>query len=68
MDEHEPYCETTEIQAAGQEARTPVEGPFAECVLCRAPTEYPETVKGRAAVSGVRVAGGGAHGLLRLTA
>ncbi|MET9654054.1 hypothetical protein ABZZ44_27795 [Streptomyces sp. NPDC006460] len=22
------------------------EGPFAECVLCRAPTEYPESTKG----------------------
>ncbi|MEV8315922.1 hypothetical protein AB0Q95_17290 [Streptomyces sp. NPDC059900] len=22
------------------------EGPFAECVLCRKPTEYPETHKG----------------------
>jgi hypothetical protein len=46
MDEYEPYCETPEREAAGQEARAPAEGPFAECVLCRAPTEYPETVKG----------------------
>ncbi|MCX3059955.1 hypothetical protein [Streptomyces beihaiensis] len=24
----------------------PADGPFAECVLCREPTEYPRTTKG----------------------
>lgn len=38
----EPYCETTApapVAAAGGP-------PWAECVLCRKPTEYPESVKG----------------------
>ncbi|HZX38873.1 MAG TPA: hypothetical protein VFF37_11160 [Streptomyces sp.] len=38
---HEPYCETPD--------RTPTAAggpPFADCVLCRKPTEYPESVKG----------------------
>ncbi|MFD9219355.1 hypothetical protein ACFWDI_04825 [Streptomyces sp. NPDC060064] len=37
----EPYCETP--AAAPLAAGGP---PFAECVLCRKPTEYPESVKG----------------------
>ncbi|MGW0905528.1 hypothetical protein [Streptomyces sp. NPDC002853] len=28
------------------DAAGPATGPFAECVLCREPTEYPETHKG----------------------
>ncbi|MFF8957501.1 hypothetical protein [Streptomyces sp. NPDC014894] len=40
------YCETP--GADGGAGRPPAdrEGPFAECVLCREPTEYPESVKG----------------------
>ncbi|MGW7361336.1 hypothetical protein ACWGI0_33145 [Streptomyces sp. NPDC054802] len=53
MDEHEPYCETPEsrpaepVQEAVQDTvRDTADGPFAECVLCREPTEYPASVKG----------------------
>ncbi|MFF2525185.1 hypothetical protein [Streptomyces liangshanensis] len=35
---------TTEEEAAGTTAAR--ETAYAECVLCRKPTEYPETVKG----------------------
>ncbi|MET9365513.1 hypothetical protein ABZX93_31995 [Streptomyces sp. NPDC006632] len=49
MDETRPhddttYCETGPVAAAPAPAA--YEGPFAECVLCRAPTEYPESTKG----------------------
>ncbi|NUK08731.1 hypothetical protein HRW23_23060 [Streptomyces lunaelactis] len=37
----EPYCETP--APAPMAAGGP---PFADCVLCRKPTEYPESVKG----------------------
>ncbi|WP_443055799.1 hypothetical protein [Streptomyces sp. NBC_00690] len=38
----EAYCATPERPEAA-----PDEGPpFAECVLCREPTEYPESVRG----------------------
>ncbi|MFD7444703.1 hypothetical protein [Streptomyces sp. NPDC059909] len=42
-----PYCEP----AAGPSPARPsapeqAEGPFADCVLCGDPTEYPESVKG----------------------
>ncbi|MFF1924939.1 hypothetical protein ACFVW8_30770 [Streptomyces sp. NPDC058221] len=37
----ESYCETPAVTA--QLAGGP---PFAECVLCRKPTEYPESVRG----------------------
>ncbi|WP_327233832.1 hypothetical protein OG349_07390 [Streptomyces sp. NBC_01317] len=33
-------------EAATAEATTAQEITYAECVLCRKPTEYPETVKG----------------------
>ncbi|MER5629263.1 hypothetical protein [Streptomyces nitrosporeus] len=36
------YCATPERPPVPG----PVEGPFAECVLCREPTEYPESAKG----------------------
>ncbi|MGC5341318.1 hypothetical protein ACPXCE_00235 [Streptomyces sp. DT24] len=37
------YCETP----APTPAHTVADGPpYAECVLCRKPTEYPESVKG----------------------
>jgi hypothetical protein len=39
----EPYCETQDPAPAPATAGGP---PFAECVLCRKPTEYPESVKG----------------------
>ncbi|MFJ8309478.1 MULTISPECIES: hypothetical protein [unclassified Streptomyces] len=32
--------------AAPAAAPDPADGPFAECVLCRKPTEYPESTKG----------------------
>ncbi|MFC4608499.1 hypothetical protein [Streptomyces maoxianensis] len=38
---HEPYCGPP--APAPREADGP---PFADCVLCRKPTEYPESVKG----------------------
>ncbi|MFD7169607.1 hypothetical protein [Streptomyces violascens] len=37
----ETYCGGGPVAAPG-----PVDGPFAECVLCRRPTEYPESTKG----------------------
>ncbi|MEE1756539.1 hypothetical protein [Streptomyces sp. SP18CS02] len=38
------YCETpTGVTPAEPGAES---GPFAECVLCRRPTEYPESTKG----------------------
>lgn len=38
------YCEGAPVKAA---APAPVDGgPFAECVLCRRPTEYPESARG----------------------
>uniref|UniRef100_A0AAU2V0A1 Small CPxCG-related zinc finger protein n=1 Tax=Streptomyces sp. NBC_00003 TaxID=2903608 RepID=A0AAU2V0A1_9ACTN len=40
----ETYCEGGPSVPAA--APGPVDGPFAECVLCRAPTEYPESTKG----------------------
>ncbi|WP_069886047.1 hypothetical protein [Streptomyces luteocolor] len=41
----EGYC--TGAGAEGDATATaPSDGPFAECVLCRAPTEYPESHKG----------------------
>ena len=45
MDKYEPYCETPESRAA-ESAQDTADGPIAECVLCREPTEYPESVKG----------------------
>lgn len=44
MDENSAYCEppaTAARPAPGQDG-----GPFADCVLCGEPTEYPESVKG----------------------
>ncbi|MFG2642166.1 hypothetical protein ACGFYP_14500 [Streptomyces sp. NPDC048370] len=46
------YCEPAgaEAESASEAAatgRTTAEGPpYAECVLCRKPTEYPESTKG----------------------
>ncbi|MGW1157941.1 hypothetical protein ACWD5Q_15040 [Streptomyces sp. NPDC002513] len=39
------YCDTRAAEAV---APVPAAGgpPFAECVLCREPTEYPESFKG----------------------
>ncbi|WP_328395010.1 hypothetical protein OHS70_07685 [Streptomyces sp. NBC_00390] len=46
MDVQEPYCGTPPAVASASEVAAAFEGPFAECVLCREPTEYPESVKG----------------------
>jgi hypothetical protein len=46
MDEHDPYCETSESRAAEPAQDAAADGPFAECVLCREPTEYPASVEG----------------------
>lgn len=48
MDEHEPYCDTPTDpgNAAGPVADAAPDEEFAECVLCREPTEYPASVKG----------------------
>ncbi|MFI6944163.1 hypothetical protein ACIBI4_33330 [Streptomyces sp. NPDC050418] len=48
MADDESYCEA---DTPGAEARTgestgPSGPPYAECVLCREPTEYPESTKG----------------------
>ncbi|GAA2246134.1 hypothetical protein GCM10010232_36570 [Streptomyces amakusaensis] len=43
------YCETSGAgpRPGAGPARPPApDEPFAECVLCREPTEYPESVKG----------------------
>ncbi|MFF3981312.1 hypothetical protein [Streptomyces sp. NPDC001828] len=49
MDETQPRDDTAYC-AAGPTGADPAPGayeePFAECVLCRAPTEYPESTKG----------------------
>lgn len=45
MDEHEPYRGTAEHTVA-EPATATADEPFAECVLCREPTEYPASVKG----------------------
>lgn len=39
---HEPYCETPAVPKLATAAGPP----YAECVLCRKPTEYAESVKG----------------------
>ncbi|MBT2364112.1 hypothetical protein J7E88_01885 [Streptomyces sp. ISL-10] len=48
MNEHESYCETSTDSGTGAGPAADA-GPgeaFAECVLCREPTEYPASVKG----------------------
>ncbi|MFJ8077367.1 hypothetical protein ACIQ7Q_26400 [Streptomyces sp. NPDC096176] len=45
MDQQEPYCGIPE-RVADEQAEAAADGPFAECVLCRRPTEYLESVKG----------------------
>ncbi|MEU3832285.1 hypothetical protein [Streptomyces microflavus] len=46
MDDDAPYCVTP--AAAPEALPSPADAgpPFAECVLCREPTEYPESAKG----------------------
>ncbi|MFJ9679282.1 hypothetical protein ACIRP2_14600 [Streptomyces sp. NPDC101194] len=48
MDERkdEPYCGTPAVAPAPDGAEPAAGPPYAECVLCRRPTEYPESVKG----------------------
>ncbi|MEU6882377.1 hypothetical protein [Streptomyces sp. NPDC046712] len=43
MDEDTSYCEPTEVRPPAASAAG---GPYAECVLCRKPTEYPESIRG----------------------
>ncbi|MEU6628632.1 hypothetical protein ABZ905_10125 [Streptomyces parvus] len=43
MDVDDTYCEPPERTAPARPAEGP---PYAECVLCREPTEYPESTKG----------------------
>ncbi|MET7755122.1 hypothetical protein ABZT27_10445 [Streptomyces sp. NPDC005389] len=38
------YCATPE--PGGPQPEPAAEGPFASCVLCQEPTEYPESTKG----------------------
>ncbi|MEU2112770.1 hypothetical protein [Streptomyces sp. NPDC019507] len=44
MDENSAYCEPPAPAARPAPGRDG--GPFADCVLCGEPTEYPESVKG----------------------
>ncbi|WP_338499390.1 hypothetical protein [Streptomyces sp. SJL17-4] len=37
------YCATPE---PGPKPEAAAEGPFADCVLCQEPTEYPDSTKG----------------------
>lgn len=41
-DKDDPYCETP----ASQDARSEGGPPYAACVQCQEPTEYPESTKG----------------------
>ncbi|MDG4861902.1 hypothetical protein P8605_27545 [Streptomyces sp. T-3] len=43
MDSSDDYCASTPPNPAPPTAAGP---PYAECVLCREPTEYPESTKG----------------------
>ncbi|MFD6533515.1 hypothetical protein [Streptomyces sp. NPDC060184] len=40
------YCATTGPAALGPVVPADAEGPYAACVLCQKPTEYPESTKG----------------------
>ncbi|MFI6103443.1 hypothetical protein ACIRD2_19535 [Streptomyces sp. NPDC093595] len=40
------YCDATPASGAGAPERRAAEGPYAACVLCQEPTEYPESTKG----------------------
>ncbi|MFF9869997.1 hypothetical protein ACF1G0_32160 [Streptomyces sp. NPDC013953] len=43
----DPYCDATPAPGAGAPGRRTAEGPpYAACVLCQEPTEYPESTKG----------------------
>ncbi|PVC79463.1 hypothetical protein [Streptomyces sp. CS131] len=46
MDVDDTYCEPPERTASARPAGTAEVPPYAECVLCREPTEYPESTKG----------------------
>ncbi|MFI7287716.1 hypothetical protein ACIBRY_13870 [Streptomyces anulatus] len=47
MDTDDTYCETPGPIAPAPPAAGAAEGPpYAECVLCREATEYPESTKG----------------------
>ncbi|MFT9671575.1 hypothetical protein ACMZ5F_29385 [Streptomyces rhizosphaericola] len=46
MDDNASYCETPASVPASAAPGGDAGPPFAECVLCREPTEYPESAKG----------------------
>lgn len=46
MDTDDTYCETPGPVAPAAPAGSAEGPPYAECVLCREPTEYPESTKG----------------------
>ncbi|MBT2443830.1 hypothetical protein J7E93_27780 [Streptomyces sp. ISL-36] len=48
MTEDTSYCEPVTVRPDPVEPaeQGPAEGPFAACVLCQKPTEYPESTKG----------------------
>lgn len=43
---HDAYCETPGPAAPPPPTGAAEGPPYAECVLCREPTEYPESTKG----------------------
>lgn len=45
-DTGDTYCETPGPIAPAPPGGTAAGPPYAECVLCREPTEYPESTKG----------------------
>ncbi|MET8056704.1 hypothetical protein [Streptomyces microflavus] len=46
MDDDSTYCVTPAAAPAALPSPADAGPPFAECVLCREPTEYPESAKG----------------------
>ncbi|MFH9689470.1 hypothetical protein ACH4RG_28505 [Streptomyces sp. NPDC021019] len=46
VDTDDTYCETPEPIAPAPPGGAAEGSPYAECVLCREPTEYPESTKG----------------------
>ncbi|MFD8116035.1 hypothetical protein [Streptomyces microflavus] len=46
MDDDATYCVTPADAPAALPSPADAGPPFAECVLCREPTEYPESAKG----------------------
>lgn len=46
MDDDATYCVTPAAASAALPSPADAGPPFAECVLCREPTEYPESARG----------------------